>query len=168
MNRIVRYFGQAAWYAGIAAALGYFGTGPVYTHFRDDQAQIRLSFAHGAKREAADCRRRTADELAKLPHRERVLYACERKRVPVYVELYIDNQLRISKTVRAGGVGSDSPARVYEKFVLSPGQHSIVARLRDSDRAEGFDYEKRAEVTLNPRQNLVIDFRAAEGGFIIQ
>ena len=33
---------------------------------------------------------------------------------------------------------------------------------------EGFDYERRAEVELAPRQNLAIDFRAETGGFIFR
>ena len=49
---------------------------------------------------------------------------------------------------------------------VSAGRHRLVARLRDSDRTEGFDYEHEAEIELAPGQNFVVDFRAVSGGFI--
>jgi hypothetical protein len=167
MIRLLRYVGQAAWFGVIALLLGAFAMGPAYTHFPEDRAMIRLSFAHGATR-TAECRRRTAEELAKLPHKERALYDCDRRRVPLYVELEIDGTVRFSKTIAPGGLGKDGPARVYERFVVAPGRHAITARLRDTARPQGFDYERSAEVVLGPRQNLVIDFHADRGGFIIK
>ena len=167
MTSALRYLGQAAWYAAIALVLGAFAMGPTYTHFPDNQAMIKLSFAHGAQRQA-DCRRRTAEELAKLPHKERALYACDRRRAALDVELEIDGAFRFRKTIAPGGLGKDGPARVYERFVVAPGRHVLIARLRDGSGGIGFDYERRAEVELKPRQNLVIDFRADEGGFVIK
>jgi len=161
------YLGQAAWYGAIALLIGAFAMGPAYTHFPEDRAMIKLSFTHGASRQA-DCRRRTAEELAKLPHKDRSLYACERRRTSLYVELEIDGAPRFRKVIAPGGLGKDGPARVYERFVVAPGRHVVIARLRDSTRREGFDYERRAEVELKPRQNLVIDFHADQGGFIIR
>jgi hypothetical protein len=163
----LRYLGQALWYGAIALLLGGLAMGPGYTHFTEDRAIVRLSFAHGARRQA-DCRRRTAEELAKLPHKERALYACERRRSALYVELEIDGALRFQKSIAPGGLGGDGPARVYERFIVEPGRHVLIARLRDSGRTSGFDYERRVEVELRPRQNLVVDFHADEGGFIIR
>ncbi len=167
MTSALRYLGQAAWYGAIALLLGAFAMGPGYTHFSEDRAMIKLSFAHGAQRQA-DCRLRTADELATLPHNERALYACERRRISIYVELEIDGVPRFRRTIAPGGLGKDGPARVYQRFVVEPGQHVLIARLRDSSRGVGFDYERRAEVNLKPRQSLAIDFHADEGGFIIK
>jgi hypothetical protein len=167
MTSPLRYLGQAVWYAAIALVLGAFAMGPAYRPFAEDRAMVKLSFAHGASRQA-ECRRRTAEELAKLPHKERALYACERRRVSLHVELEIDGALRFAKIIAPGGLGKDGPARVYERFVVAPGRHVVVARLRDSGRKEGFDYERRAEVEIKPRQNLVIDFHADQGGFIIR
>ena len=44
----------------------------------------------------------------------------------------------------------------------------LVARLRDSRRTEGFDYVREADVTLEPRQHLIVDFHSKAGGFIIK
>ena len=41
-----------------------------------------------------------------------------------------------------------------------------VLALRDSRRSEGFDYEREAEITLEPGQSFVVDFRAEMGGFL--
>ncbi len=45
-------------------------------------------------------------------------------------------------------------------------RHRLVMRLRDTARAEGFDHERTAEVTVAPRQRFVVDFGADHGGFV--
>lgn len=167
MSRVLKLTGQAAVYVVIAAILAYFSNRPSYTHFPADRALVKLSFTHGGKRKA-NCRRRTAQELAKLPHSQRRPYACPRTRVPVYVEFEMDGRLLFKDRIRPGGLAGDGPARVYERFVVAPGRHVFVARLRDSDRKQGFDYERRIEVTIAPRRNLVIDFHADKGGFVVK
>ena len=44
----------------------------------------------------------------------------------------------------------------------------IEAKLRDSKRSGGFDYETRVEAELKPWQNLAIDFNAEKGGFLFR
>ena len=44
--------------------------------------------------------------------------------------------------------------------------YELVARLRDSARESGFDYEGTAEVELRPGENYVVDFRSELGGFL--
>ena len=51
-------------------------------------------------------------------------------------------------------------------LVEQHGRHWLVARLRDSDRTEGLDYESAAEGELAPDQDFVVDFRSETGGFI--
>jgi hypothetical protein len=62
----------------------------------------------------------------------------------------------------------DGPSRVYRSFIVAPGRHRLVIRLRDSARASGFDYTRAAEVELAPSQNFVIDFRPEGDGFIFR
>ena len=38
--------------------------------------------------------------------------------------------------------------------------------MRDSDRTEGYDYEREAVVELVPRQIFVIGFKADTGNFV--
>jgi hypothetical protein len=163
----LRWVGQGAFFAIVAAFVGLFATWPSYRQFPDEKAQIKLSLSHGAQRAEA-CRRLTAAEIAALPPSERRPNTCSRERLPVQVQLLLDGVLLYDAVVEPGGLAGDGPARIYRKLEVSPGRREIIARLKDSDRPTGFDYETRAEVTLLPQQSLAIDFRADSGGFVLR
>ncbi|MGB8274284.1 MAG: hypothetical protein WCF16_03330 [Alphaproteobacteria bacterium] len=166
--RIIRQgVGQGAFYLILAAVLGYFASLPAYTYFPADRAQIKIGFAHGAQRRE-QCHRRTAEELAELAPNMRKQIACPRERLPVEIELDLDGQPLYRASRPPTGLFGDGPSKVYRSFQVAPGPHRIVARLRDSDRKEGFDYERDADVTLSPLQNFAIDFRAETGGFLFR
>ena len=167
MNGPMRYAGQAVIYAGFAALLGYFSVAPSYTYTPADRGEIKLSFTHGGQKRGG-CRQLTAEEMAKLPPNMRVTRSCPRERVPVWVEMDVDGAPVYRATLRPGGLSSDGPSRAYRRFSLPPGQHRIALRLRDSERGEGFDYERQFDVGLGARQNLVVDFRAEAGGFVLR
>jgi hypothetical protein len=93
---------------------------------------------------------------------------CERARVPVTLELQLDEATVFSQTQEPAGLWKDGPSGFYRSFVVSPGRHTLRARLRDSRRTEGFDYESTREISLAPRQNFVIGFRAEAGGFTFE
>jgi hypothetical protein len=166
MAEPLRYVGQGVLYLLLALVIGYFSDRPAYTHFPPDMALIKLSFAHGAKKE--ECRRRTPEELAKLPPNMRRPMACGRERLPVTVELLLDGAPLYQAVLPPTGLAGDGPSRTYQRFAVPPGRHELVARLRDSDRGEGFDYERTAVVELKPAQSLAIDFRAEMGGFVLR
>ncbi|MFZ5789832.1 MAG: hypothetical protein ACOY3L_03950 [Pseudomonadota bacterium] len=159
--------GQAVCFLLFAATIGIFAQYPPYTHFPPEMAQIKLSFVH-AGAHVQECRRRTAEELAKLPENMRKAIVCDRERLPLAVELALDGQVIYRATLPPSGLSKDGPARAYERFVVPPGKHEIVARLRDTARTEGFDYESQTTVELSPSQNLAIDFRSGAGGFVFR
>lgn len=161
----LRYLGQAVVLAIGAAIVAYFSILPSYEAFPPDRAQIKLSFAHVGKPKG-ECRRLTREELAALPANMRKPTKCPRERLPLRVELEVDGTLLFADTLEPTGVAGDLPARVYEKLAVAPGAHRVVARLRDSAREDGFDYVREAELTLAPREILVIDFMADRGGFL--
>jgi hypothetical protein len=82
------------------------------------------------------------------------------------VELLLDGEALFRADLPPSGLAGDGASTVYRKFPVAPGRHRLTARLRDSARTEGFDYESEREVMLEPRQNFVVDFKAASGGFI--
>ena len=84
------------------------------------------------------------------------------------VQLMLDERTVYDAVLEPTGLSRDGPARAYKKFAVPAGRHVIVARLRDSKRSEGFDYETRRTVELAPLQNLAIDFKADAGGFIFR
>ncbi|MGH6952991.1 MAG: hypothetical protein ACREGL_02345 [Alphaproteobacteria bacterium] len=167
MTKLLRYAGQAGVYLLVAVAFGYLSDSPSYTHFPPDQALITLSFSHGGK-PAGPCRRLSADEIAKLPPNMRRPMDCPRERLPVRVELALDGAVLYRRVLAPSGLWGDGPARAYARFRVAPGPHRLGARLADSARTEGFDYAREGEITLAPRQNFVVDFRAETGGFLFK
>ena len=160
----LRIAGQLVFFAARMAVIGYFSNRPVYRQVPDGMAQIKLSFAHGGARKV-DCRRLTTKEIAALPPNERRPNTCSRERIPVHVQLVLDDALIYDAVLPATGLSSDGPSRAYTKLLVPAGVHTVVARMRDTKRETGFDYESRRQLTLQPFQNLAIDFKADSGGF---
>ncbi|HSF96250.1 MAG TPA: hypothetical protein VLA52_14590 [Thermohalobaculum sp.] len=136
---------------------------PSYSPVPQGSAMLKLSLSHGGVR---NCRQLTEAELAKLPPNMRRKEICDRKRAPLTVELVIDGARVYHRDLPPSGLSGDGPSRVYEKFVLPAGPHSIAVRLRDTLRAEGFDYQAVRDVELAPGQNFVIDFSPVTGEFV--
>ena len=84
------------------------------------------------------------------------------------MELLLDGEPLYQAVLPPTGLAGDGPSRAYQRFAVPPGRHELSARLRDTDRAEGFDYERTAMVELAPAQSLAIDFRSEMGGFIFR
>ncbi len=163
---IGRIAGQVLVYAGFAALIGYFAAAPDYRYRPDDRGEIKLSFSHGGQRR--DCRELSAAEIAKLPPNMRVTRTCSRERLPVQVEVDLDDKPIYRATLLPSGLSRDGPSRAYQRFGVSTGRHRLTLRLNDTGRGSGFDYEKTVEVDLRGRQNLVVDFRTEAGGFILR
>ena len=167
MPNMLHYGGQALFFLIAAGVTGYFSVSPVYQQLPQDMAQVKLSFAHGAKR-LKDCRRLSTKEIAALPPSERRPNTCDRERRTIHVQLELDGDLIYEAKLQPTGLSRDGPARTYQKFAVPVGSHTLIARLSDSGRTKGFDYETKHETTLSPRQNLAIDFKADQGGFIFR
>jgi hypothetical protein len=165
MASTFKYIGQAIAYTLFAVVTGYFATQPAYTHLDPDKAQIKLSFGHAGQHET-ECRRLTQEELNQLAPNMRRPTECPRGRLPVLIELELDGNLLYSEALPPSGLAGDGVSTAYKTFPVAAGQHRLVARLRDSKRTEGFDYEKEAMITLSPQQNFVIDFHPSRGGFL--
>lgn len=167
MRRLRQSLGLAAVLAVFAVLLGYFTYRPSYVHFSDDKALIKVSFTTGGQR-VGKCIRRSRAELAKLPPHKRKAVICPRKRHPVRLEVMVDGQPRYRATVQPAGLSSDGSSKFYRGLAVTPGRHVIVARLVDSGRSTGYDFETRKEVSLAPRQHFIIDFQRDRGGFIFR
>lgn len=162
----MKYVGQTILYALFALGLGYFSASPVYTYVDPGKAMIRLSFSHTGAH-VSECRRLTQEELNKLAPNMRRPTDCPRARVDLHVELELDGKRIYRDELRADGLARDGSATVYQRFVVEPGSHNLVVRMRDSRRSEGFDWTFAKNVTLVPKQNLAIDFNPGTGGFRI-
>ena len=167
MPNYLQYAGQVVFFTAAAAFTGYFSAWPVYQQHPRDAAQIKLSFAHGAQRQKK-CRRLSVEEIAALPPNERRPNTCDRQRKAVEIQLELDGKLIYEAKLAPTGLSSDGPARTYQKFTVPAGTYKIVARLRDSGRADGYDYVSKHEVDLMPWQSLAIDFKADTDGFVFR
>jgi hypothetical protein len=159
--------GQVIFFGCIAILLGVFSVKPQFAHFESDKALIRLSFIHAGER-TVECHKRTAKELRELPPNMRKPLDCPRRRVDLIVELVLDGELLFRESLPPSGIAGDGSGQVYEGFVVEPGSHNLVVRLRDSRRDSGFDYEREAQIELSPRENFVVDFRPEDGILLIE
>ena len=167
MPNIAQFIGQAVVYGAIAAAVGYVSAFPVYHQVPPGLAQVKLALQHGGNR-VEDCHKLTPEELAKLPSTERRPIVCSRERLPVLVQISIDGQSLYEQVLEPTGLSRDGVSRAYEKFLVPAGKHVIEAKLRDSKRTEGFDFDQKLATDLKPWQNLAIDFNAEQGGFLFR
>jgi len=150
-----------------ALGIGYFSNSPNYTYHDPAMALIMVSFSHASERKEK-CRRFTQDELAALAPNMRRPMDCPRERVPVYVEVMMDGSSLLNKSYNPTGLAKDGAASIYESIPVKPGQHQIIAKLRDSGRKDGFDYEGGISINLKPKELFVIDFRKELDGFYFQ
>ena len=167
MTSFLRYALQALFYVVFAGAIGAFASWPTYRQVPEGSAQIKLSFSHSGSRLQA-CRKLTWEELSKLPSTKRRPIDCSRERLPVTIQLMIDGKPIYDAVLQPGGLSKDGPSQTYQKFIVPAGKHVIDIGLRDSTRAQGFDYKSRFDVELAPWQNLAIDFKAEQGGFLFR
>lgn len=167
MSSAARWAGQLVFYAAAALVTGVFATRPTWQQFPADEAQITIAFAHGGERKEA-CRKLSAEEIARLPPRERRPSDCGRERVPLRFEAVLDDRPLLARTLPPTGLSGDGPSRLYEKLAVPVGRHTLTLRLSDSGRSEGWDVERRLELELRPRQNLAIDFLPDRGGFVVR
>jgi hypothetical protein len=167
MRKLASIAGQAVLYALFGAAIGFFSTHPRYRHLPEDQALLKLSFSHPGQLKA-ECRRRTPEELAKLPPNMRNPLDCTRERSPVTVELALDGSVIARRVVPPAGLSKDGPSTVYARFPLPAGDHRLTVKLNDSVREPGFNFTHDEQVRLAPGQIVVVDFNPEKGGIVIR
>lgn len=167
MTKALRYAGQVAIYAAIALVIGYFANAPSYSSAPAGSAQIKLGLAYSAKSKGG-CRDLTSEELEKLPPNMRRTRICSRERLPIVVELRSNEEILYAAMLEPSGVAGDGPSQTFQRFVVEPGRHELVASMRDTARAEGFDYVSEHTVDLRPGQSLAIDFSSTNHRFIFE
>jgi hypothetical protein len=163
----LRTIGQFAVILLLFSGVAALASRPVYRQIPADSAVVVLTLVHGADRKA-ECRRLSAEEIARLPANMRRVQDCPRGRRPIHVELDLAGRNLFSATLPPSGIAGDGPSRVYRRFVVPAGSYEIAARMRDTPRQEGFDHLRRETVTLAAEQVFVIDFRSESGGFIFR
>lgn len=167
MSKPLQYIAQGIFYALFMAVLGYFSVYPTYTYLQPDETVIKLSFMHAGQPRGA-CRERTPEELAKLPPLQRkVTTVCPRERSDVVVELEMDGKQLYHVVLKPSGLSQSGNSNIYRRILVKAGTHTLKARLKDH-MGEDFNYAHEETVNLAPGRIMVIDFKAATGGFIFK
>ena len=165
MAKPVAIVGQVVLYGAFAAFIGYFSTNPVYKQIPDDVAVLKLSMSHLGGRE---CRKRTAEELAKLPPNMRAPLDCPRGRSDIKVLVELDDKPLFDVVMHPTGLSKDGISTVYKRHELKAGTYKLAVRMNDNLANTGWSYVKEEQVTLKPAQILVIDFNPDKGGLFFQ
>jgi len=165
MRKLKQVILQVTVFALFGAFVGVFANYPEYRHHDPQMALIKLNFSHAGETKE-ECRRLTQEELERLAPNMRRPLDCPRERVPLLVEIRLDDAIIFNESLPPSGLARDGTSTVSRRFTVSPGRHVLQALLRDSRGNTGFDYERTAEIDLRPGQNFVIDFNGEAGGFI--
>jgi hypothetical protein len=167
MPRPLAVLGQIAAYALFAVAIGYGSTAPRYRQLAPDEALLRLSFTHPG-RTKADCRRRTPEELAKLPPNMRAPIDCPRERSPVVVRVALDGVELYHLSFRPAGLERDGASTGYRRTRITAGPHRLEVQFNDDVRVRGYTHERTALIDPRPGQIVLVDFDPGRGGVIIR
>lgn len=161
------WIGQAALYALFALVIGVLSRWPAYHPIAANEALIKLSFSHTGK-PVADCRKQSAEALAKLPPNMRAPMVCPRERSPVTVALDLDGKPVLRQASPPSGLSHDGPSSIYVRLPVRAGEQRIAVRVNDDARVAGFTHVAERVVQLEPAQTLVIDFDAEKGGITMR
>ncbi|EXI65477.1 MAG: hypothetical protein AW08_03148 [Candidatus Accumulibacter adjunctus] len=165
MPKPTAIIGQVILYGAFAAFIGYFATSPKYRQIADDVALIKLSISHLGERE---CRKRTPEELAKMPPNMRAPMDCPRERSDIRLEMDLDGQPVLRTVMHPTGLYKDGVSTIYRRFEVKAGSHQIAVRMNDNLIKPGFNFVKEEEINLRPGQVMVIDFNPDKGGLFFQ
>lgn len=164
MNSGLKYLSQVLCFGLFAAFVAVLSVWPSYDYRPADAAIVKLSLSHAADR-TRPCVTLTPQEVAELAPNMRQAERCERERLPLTVELDIDGQTIVRIEASPSGLWNDGPASVYETFEVMPGAYTMTARLRDSARADGWDYSATESVVFEAGRYFTVTFAAENGGF---
>ena len=165
MPKPTAIIGQVILYGAFAAFIGYFATSPKYRQIADDVALIKLSISHLGDRE---CRKRTPEELAKMPPNMRAPLDCPRERSDIRLEMDLDGQPVLRTVMHPTGLYKDGVSTIYRRFEVKAGSHQLAVRMNDNIVKPGFNFVKEEEINLKPGQVMVIDFNPDKGGLFFQ
>jgi hypothetical protein len=165
MAKPVAIVGQVVLYGAFAAFIGYFSTNPTYKQIPDDVALVKLSMSHLGGRE---CRKRTPEELQKLPPNMRAPLDCPRGRSDIKLLLELDDKPIYETVMHPTGLSKDGISTVYKRFELKAGSYKLAVKMNDNLVNPGWSHVKEEQVTLKPARVLVIDFNPDKGGLFFQ
>jgi len=148
----------------LSASILYLSERPIYPFYNKGMSLIKFTFKYSGKhrteqRELTD--KETEDMLRHMRRTNspfpKMRMVGKRGRLPVYVEVELDDKMILAKTYYPAGLKNDIPAFAYEEIPVAPGTHYIKVRVRDSKREDGFDYTFEKKIEAQPGRVTVVD-----------
>jgi quinol-cytochrome oxidoreductase complex cytochrome b subunit/coenzyme F420-reducing hydrogenase delta subunit/Pyruvate/2-oxoacid:ferredoxin oxidoreductase delta subunit len=146
-----------------AASILYLSEGPIYPFYNKEMALIKFAFKYSGRHKSEQRELTEKETENMLRHMRRtnspfpkMRMVGKRERLPVYIELEIDNRMILSKTYYPAGLKNDGPTFAYEEIPVLPGAHHIKIRMRDSKRESGFDYIFEKEIEAQAGKVIVV------------
>ncbi|MFN3604572.1 MAG: cytochrome b N-terminal domain-containing protein [Leptonema sp. (in: bacteria)] len=114
---------------------------PYQTPF-DSKPSLIVSFKHPGQI-SENCKELSQEELNKLPLHMRKKEVCERKRTPVKMALFINDDKILEKSYKPGGIWEDLNSIAIEEIPLEQGKYKIKVLISDLPNGEwNFNFEE--------------------------
>lgn len=163
---------------GAAGALAFVRLGSFipYTAERDVGAIVRLAWRARGER-VRECRRRTPDELAKLPPHMRQEEVCEGRVLPYRLTVDLDGAATVNQLIHGAGAREDRPLYVFQDLVVTPGSHRIAVTftregVERADTAGALATPARltldTTVTLGSRRVLLVTYNEEREQLVVR
>ena len=133
----------------------------------DLDPRVRLSWSARPERVEV-CRQLSDAELQALPEHMRMRVTCEGRFARYLLTLGVDGQVRVSDTVRGGGLRNDRPIHLLRDYRVPAGEHRLLVSLVRLDStgsrtvADGATASAGALVDRSAREREERERRAAE------
>jgi hypothetical protein len=124
MTRALRWLSGVVAAAGVLALIRLASFTP-YTAERDVGAIVRFAWRARGER-VSECRRRTPDELAKLPAHMRQEELCEGRVLPYRLVVDLDGAAVVNQLIHGAGAREDRPLYVFQDIVVTAGSHRVA------------------------------------------
>ncbi len=104
------------------------------------------------------CKSRTEAELRVLPAHMRTKEVCEKKPVTFQLKLFVDNEIKIEESIRAGGFRHDRPIYVHHDVKVSKGLHQVSVQFLpiEDEATEAVRLKYDFEINLDERDIALI------------
>lgn len=147
MTWIKHGLGQAVVWLVFAGVVGAFAQGPAFSPVPAGQGELKFSMAHLTER-LEPCRRLTEAERQELPPTRRVEEKCGRARAEATVEISLDGEVLLHRTVEPAGLHNGGRVFMLEFWTLPAGEYELNLAMRDTPEADGFNERHSFDLNL--------------------
>lgn len=127
----------------LGALILAFADGPSFNPLPAAHGRLTLAIAHLSER-LEPCRQLSEAERMELPPTRRVTEVCERARVPVRVELMVNDRTLLAQEFEPSGFHQDGRIYRVESWPLPAGNYrvelTLTGRTAESSRHEIFEF----------------------------